>query len=81
MDDVDVGKPRLPWTAAGDGVQRRSSGARAGAAAVGAGEAGSTTAWWRRRAGAPTAWWRRCVGGVRAAPAAPAAGGRGQGTA
>jgi hypothetical protein len=47
VDDVDVGKPRLPWTAAGDGVGRamalgddvrwRSSGARAGAAAVGAG--------------------------------------------
>jgi hypothetical protein len=47
MDDVDVGKSRLPWTAAGDGVgrattlgdgvRRRSSGARAGAAAMGAG--------------------------------------------
>jgi hypothetical protein len=46
VDDVDVGKPRLPWTAAGDGVgramtlgddvRRWSSGARAGAAAVGA---------------------------------------------
>jgi hypothetical protein len=22
VDDVDVGKPRLPWTAAGDGVGR-----------------------------------------------------------
>jgi hypothetical protein len=47
VDDVDVGKPRLPWmeagdgvgraTVLGDGVQRRSSDARAGAAAVGAG--------------------------------------------
>ena len=47
MDDVDVGKPRLPWTAAGDGVgratalgdgvRRRSSGAWARAATVGAG--------------------------------------------
>jgi hypothetical protein len=32
VDDVDVGNPRLPWTAAGDGVGRRCS-----AAAVGAG--------------------------------------------
>jgi hypothetical protein len=40
MDDVDVGKPRLPWTAAGDGIGRATafgSGRRArerGAAAV-----------------------------------------------
>jgi hypothetical protein len=60
MDDVDVGKPQLPWTAAGDGVRRRSSGARAGAAAVGA-------AWTRRSwaRGRRAARWRG-GGGVRA---------------
>jgi hypothetical protein len=69
MDDVDVGKPRLPWTVAGDGVGRRRSAAVVGhpgggggrgrgvdAAAVGAGAAGSTAA---RGAGAPVA----CGGG------------------
>jgi hypothetical protein len=25
VDDVDVGKPRLPWTAAGDGVGRATA--------------------------------------------------------
>jgi hypothetical protein len=25
MDDVDVGKPRLPWTVAGDGVRRATA--------------------------------------------------------
>jgi hypothetical protein len=30
VDDVDVGKPRLPWMAAGDGVGRRRSAAVVG---------------------------------------------------
>jgi hypothetical protein len=64
VDDVDVGKPRLPWmeagdgvgraTVLGDGVQRRSSDARAGAAAVGG----------RVRGARPWAAGRRRGGGV-----------------
>jgi hypothetical protein len=84
MDDVDVGKPRLPWTAAGDGVGRATAfdggrrapgrGRRPWACGgdrgrgVDAGEAGSTAAW----------WWRR-AGGVRAAGMVAACGRRGGG--
>jgi hypothetical protein len=64
MDDVDVGKPWLPWTAMGDGVgrattlgdgvRRRSSGGGVGPAACGrAWGAGSTAA---RGAGSTAAW-------------------------
>jgi hypothetical protein len=69
MDDLDVVKSRLPWTAAGDGVRRRSSGARAGAAAVGA-------AWARGRRAARAARWRRAApAGVWAAARAARVGG------
>jgi hypothetical protein len=71
MDDVDVGRPRLPWTPAGDGVGRTrgreqtaatvdgggrgrrwaSVGARAGAAAVGAGQRSCARCTGRARVG------------------------------
>jgi hypothetical protein len=75
VDDVDVGKPRLPWmeagdgvgraTVLGDGVQRRSSDARAGAAAVGAGRGvGPAAVGGRVRGARPWAAGRRRGGGV-----------------
>jgi hypothetical protein len=48
VDDVDVGKPRLPWTAAGDGVGRATAfvvGRPGGGGGRGRGAAG------RRRGG------------------------------
>jgi hypothetical protein len=88
MDDVDVGKPRLPWTAVGDGVGRRrwvavvgrqgggggrGRGAQRGSDVVGAGAAGSTAA---RGAGAPVACGRARGGGQpRRAGAAGSTGG------
>jgi hypothetical protein len=73
VDDVDVGKPRLLWTAAGDGVRRRSSGAWAGAAAAAVG-AGLRP--WARGA----AWDRRpwAAGRRRGGDVGPAACGRGR---
>jgi hypothetical protein len=71
MDDVDVGKPWLPWTAVGDGVGRRRSAAVVGRArrgrwpwARGGGRArgaGAQCTGQARGGVGPTAW-----GGVRA---------------
>jgi hypothetical protein len=79
MDDLDVGKSRLPWTAAGDrvgratafGGGRRAPGrgrrpwARRGRGGVGAGAAWAR---WRRAGGAGSE--RTGARGRRAAPAA-----------
>jgi hypothetical protein len=59
VDDVDVGKPRLPWTAAGDGVgrattfgsDRRAPGRGRRSWARGAAVGGGTVAGRRRRNG------------------------------
>jgi hypothetical protein len=74
MDDVDVGKPRLPWTVAGDGVGRRRSAAVVGRPGEGGGRGRGGGG---QHDGGVRAH-RRHGGGVRAA-AAPAACERGQG--
>jgi hypothetical protein len=87
VDDVDVGKPRLPWTAAGDGVGRATAlgdGVRRRPWARGA--AWDRRSWarvrrpWARGAamgGGTAAGWRRRTGGVRAGAGSTAARGAG----
>jgi hypothetical protein len=68
MDDVNVGKPRLPWTAAGDGVGRATTFGD-GHRAPGRGRrpwARGRRAARRRGGGGVRAHRRRGGGGVRA---------------
>jgi hypothetical protein len=80
VDDVDVGKPWLPWTAAGDGVGRATtfdSGRRApgrGRRPWAPGAAWDRRPWARGAAvGGGTAAGRRRGGGVRAGAGSTAA--------
>jgi hypothetical protein len=74
MDDVDVGKPRLPWKAAGDGdgVGRRRSAAVVGRPGGGCGRG-------RGGGGQHGGAWSGRTGGVRAAGVGAACGRRGGG--
>jgi hypothetical protein len=82
MDDVDIGKPRLPWTAAGDGVGRATAFG-GGNRAPGRGRRpwvrGRRAARWCVEAGALAACWRRHAGGGRGGSVRAACGRRGGG--
>jgi hypothetical protein len=71
MDDIDVGKPRLPWTVAGDGVGRACGREQTTATVDGVGP--------RRARGRGQRPWARALGGAAAVRAAWARGGVGGG--
>jgi hypothetical protein len=77
VDDVDVGKPRLPWTAVGDGVGRRRWATAFGGGRRALGRGRRPCARGAAVGGGTAARRRRRTGGVRAGVGSTAARGAG----